>query len=94
MANFVSLNLKYAYRPFVEFLPGAAFRTVYATTIIVFFVLMEVAEPGGSLEDANGVIKKEILRMTFSEWFGTTLEFAIRDPQLRFTIFDPDPSFL
>ena len=55
---------------------------------------MEVAEPGGSLEDANGVIKAEIFRMTFSEWFGTTLEFAIRDPQLRFTIFDPDPSFL
>ena len=47
---------------------------------------MDVSDPDGSIEDADGVVKEEISLMTFSEWLGTTLKVAMRKPHLRFFV--------
>lgn len=58
------------------------------------FMLMDVSDPKGLIEDREGVIKKDIFLPTFSEWFGTTFDAVIRKPRLRFVVSDPDLSLL
>ena len=57
-------------------------------------LLNDVSEPGGSIEDVDGVAKEVVSLLTFSEGLGTILETAMWELQSTFFSLGPGLSFL
>ena len=69
-------------------------ETVQTASPNVFLLLTDVSKPGGLIEDVDGVAKKVVSLLTFSEGLGTRLETFKCELQSTFFLLGTGLSFL